>query len=194
MHQNSAIHIRCRAGFTLIELLIVMSIAAAVAMIAVPSINLAEMRVNSSARQVALTLLAAQRLAVLRQYSIVVAFDTVNEQVRVHEDRNSNGTIDPGEISNYVKLEEGVAFGRGPVPARPFGGAAITFVKKQGAFPAITFNRSGSAGENGGLYVTSTRALQSAVFTKETRAFEVNRGTGRSVMYTYDGSTWRRSF
>lgn len=192
MHKNTAIG--PRAGFTLLELLIVLGIAGAVAVIAVPSIDVAGMRVNSSARQVGMTMLNAQRLAVLKQHTVIVSFDTVNLMVGMHEDRNNNGAIDSGERTNYVKLEDGVVFGRGSAPASTFGGAAVTFVKVQSGMPAVSFNRSGSAGENGGFYMTSKRSSAANQFARDTRAFEVNRGTGRTTMYTYSPVGWKRSF
>lgn len=182
-------------GFTLLELLIVLTIGALVAMMAIPNINYPAIRVNAAAKQVDMALLGAQRLAVLRQYSVVVAFDTANQQLRVHEDRNSNGVLDAGEITNYVKLEEGVAFGRGSVPAfATLGANEITFKKTQTGLPAITFTREGATGEAGGFYITSKRALQNGAFNKESKAFEINRGTGRTMVYGYDGTSWKRSF
>lgn len=196
MHRNSATQLkRRRSGFTLLELLIVMSIGAIVVMIAIPNVNYAGLRVDSAGRQLDMALLGAQRLAVLRQYSVVVAFDTAGGLVRIHEDRNSNGLLDAGEITNFVKLEEGVTFARGSVPPLPgIGAPTVSFVKKQGTMPAVTFTREGAAGEAGGFYITSTRAAQSAAFNKESKAFEISRGTGRTLMYSYDGSGWKRSF
>lgn len=195
MHKNAAMPCRTRPGFTLLELLIVMSIAAAVAMFALPSIDIASMRVNGSARQAGMTLLGAQRLAVLRQHNVVVALDSVNRRLRTHEDRNNDGLVTDGEMVNFTQLEEGVRFGRGSAPAvGTIGAAAITFVKKQDGMPAVTFTRGGSAGENGGFYITSTRGSASARYASDSRAFEVNRGTGRTVMHTYSSNGWRRSF
>ncbi len=183
-----------RAGFTIFELLIVMVIAAIVATIVVPSINYTNMRVSSSARQIDMAMLSAQRLAVLRQYSVVVAFDTVQRQVRVHEDSNSNGAMDTNERLTYHQLEDGVVFGRGGAPAYTIGASGISFVKRQAGVPAVTFTRSGSAGEMGGLYLTSQRAATTGAFAPETRAITVNRGTGRVTLHTYTGSEWKRSF
>lgn len=191
-HQNQAMG--SRNGFTLLELLIVLGIAAAVAMIAIPSIDVMGMRVSSSARQVGMTLLNAQRLAILKQHTVIVSFDTAHLMVGLHEDRNNNGTVDAGENRNFVKLEDGVVFGRGSAPAATFGEAAITFEKSQAGMPMVAFNRSGSAGEYGGFYMTSKRSAAAAQYARDTRGFEVNRGTGRTIMYGYSNLGWKRSF
>lgn len=191
MHKNRQ---NCRSGFTLLELVVVMVIAGVVATIAVPRIDVGRVRASSAYRQVAMTLLAAQRSAVLKQHAVVLAFDTTRGLIRVHYDRNNSGVIDGGEEQTFVKLEEGVVFGRAGVPALPMGGSAITFSKRQDGLPALTFQRSGSATENGGFYLTSARAGSSARHREDNRAFEVQRATGRASLYEYAGGSWRRSF
>lgn len=195
MHQKPAINrTAVRRGFTVLELLIVMSIAGAVAVIAIPSVDVAGMRVNSSVRQVGMTMLNAQRLAVLKQHNVIVVFDTANRMVVTHLDRNNDGVLTDGETTHAVQLEDGVVFGLGSAPAAGFGTEAITFVKRQGDYPIVTFSRSGSAGEYGGFYMTSKRGTASARYATDTRGFEVNRGTGRTTMYHYTGDQWQRSF
>lgn len=186
MHQN-------QPGFSIIELVVAMSMIAVIMMFALPNIDYVGMRVNGSARAVSITLMNAQRLAVLRQHAVIVAFDTVDHGLRVHEDRDSDGTIEDGETVNYVELEDGIVFARGAAPAHSFGANAVSFVKRQGNLPAITFARSGSAGENGGFYIASSRSSDMGKLS-EVRAFEVNRATGRAVMFAYAGGAWQRSF
>jgi hypothetical protein len=152
------------------------------------------MQVNSSARQVGTTLLAAQRLALLRQYAIVVAFDTVNSRLRIHEDRNNNTRIDSDEKTSYLHLEDGVTFGRGAAPTHPLVSTTVTYVRTQTGMPAVAFGRSGAASEMGGFYITSKRALGSAQRAKYDRAFSTVRATGRVSYFYYDGTEWRRGF
>jgi hypothetical protein len=152
------------------------------------------MEVTSAGRQASMTLLAAQRLAVLRQHAIVVAVDEAHNRLRVHEDGNSNGVIDTGENVKYLQLEDAAAFGRGAAPALPLGNDAVSFVKTQNGMPAITFHRSGSAGETGVLYITSRRALAGRDHAKDSRALDISRSTGRASYFTYDGTAWRRGF
>jgi len=183
-----------RAGFTLLELVVVMVLMGVVASIALPRIDVARFRVNSAFREIGMTLLAAQRAAVLKQHSVVVAIDSARGLLRVHEDRNNNGVIESGEPLRFVRFEEGVVFGRGPAPARPMGEGAIMLTKTQGTLPAITFHRSGSAGETGGFYITSGRALHDARHAEDAKAFEIQKATGRTVFYQYAGGSWRRTF
>ena len=191
MHKNRKFS---KSGFTLLELTIVLLIAGTVATIALPRIDLARVRSDSAYRQIGMTLLAAQRSAVLRQHAVVVAFDTARQRIRVHYDRDNSGAREDGEEVNYVALEEGTVFGRANAPALPMGASAITFQKKQEMLPAVTFQRSGSATENGGFYLTSGRAVQTGQHATDTRAFEIQRATGRTTLYLYASNGWRRSF
>lgn len=184
---------RSQPGFTLLELIIVLVIIGIVVTIAAPRINLNMFRLNSAYQTVAMTMMSAQRVAIRKQHGIVVAFDTVNNQVRVHEDRNNNGVVDAGELVNYTQLEPGVVFGRGVTPARPMGGQTVSFVKVQNGMPAVTFTRSGSSGEMGVFYLTSTRTKAGGNFPEDTRAFEIERATGRTTVFRYNNA-WIRSF
>jgi prepilin-type N-terminal cleavage/methylation domain-containing protein len=180
-------------GFTILELLVVMMIAAIVVTFAIPRIDFVAMEMNASGRGVMMTLLKAQRQAIMQQHAVVVAFDTANRRLRVHNDRDNDGVIDSDEILNFVALEGAAVFGRGSAPALGFGSAAINLVKQQGGLPAITFARSGSASENGGLYITSRRDAGSGGRPNHARAFEIDRATGRTFFFQHDGS-WRSMF
>jgi Tfp pilus assembly protein FimT len=176
-----------RAGVSLIELVLILVIMGILASIALPRLDLGRMTVDAAAGTMTMTMLGAQRIAIQEQHNVVVAFDTVAGTMRVHRDRNNDGVLDPGERTETVRLEDGVRYGRGTAPARAIGGRAVTFTRVQGALPALTFHRSGSASEIGGFYMTS-------VGRGDTRAFEVERSTGRTIRYEYDGSSWQRWF
>lgn len=186
MHQNAQ---TTHNGFSLLELVVVVLIIGIVGSLAFPRVDVAGMRVNSAHRQIGMTLLAAQRSAILRQHAVVVALDTTRGMLRVHEDRNNNGVIEAGEPVRFVEIEAGVSFGRGAAPAHAMGAGPIALAKRQGNLPAITFHRSGSAGEQGGFYITGQ--LRNP---EHARAFEVQKATGRTVFYQYAGGAWRRSF
>jgi prepilin-type N-terminal cleavage/methylation domain-containing protein len=186
--------VRARAGFTLIELIIVMVVVSIVATIGMPRIDLARMRMDSGFRQVGITMLAAQRTAMLKQHAVIVALDTVLKRVRIHQDQNNDGVMQSTEPVTYLALEGGVIFGRGTAPAMAMGSGPITFAKRQSGLPAITFHRSGSAGEAGGFYLTSARGVNLARYASDARAFQVNRATGRVAQFQYAGGVWRRRF
>jgi type II secretory pathway pseudopilin PulG len=182
---------RCRAlrpGFTIVELAYVMVLAAIVLGIALPRLDTSRSRTDAAVRSAQILMLSAQRASIQRQHDIVVAFDTVQNSLRVHHDRNNNGVIDAGETFNLLPIEGGVAFGRGPAPERMIGPLAVTFKRTQDGLPAVTFRRGGTA-EFGGFYVRSQRAGSTQVY-----AFEVDRGSGRTTIFRYDGTAWVRAF
>jgi len=180
------------AGFTLVELVVVVLMAAVVAGIAIPSINVARFRVEGTAMEVTSTLAAAQRLAVLRGHNVAVGLDDPGNRLRVHLDQNNDGVIQPGESVRWVTLTEGVRFGLGG--AEPRAGAAgvslFSFNRIQGDLPTLLFHRNGSASEEGVLYLTSGRSRVSGAFPKETRAVEVDRATGRVRCFSFATGTW----
>ncbi len=180
-------------GFTILELLVVMMIAAVLAGFTIPNIDFVNMEMNSAGRQVSMTLARAQRMAVMRQHDVVVAFDTANRRLRVHNDNDNDGVVDNTEIVEFVQLEQAAVFGRGSAPARAFGDGPIELVRTQDGMPAITFQRSGSASENGGLYITSVRDAFAGDRPDHARAFEINRATGR-VYYLQHSNGWRDMF
>ncbi len=188
------IRIRARPGLTLIELTVVLVVVGLVASIGMPRIDLTRIRMDSGFRQIGMTMLKAQRTAVVRQHGVVVAFDTAGRRLRIHEDRNNDGNIQTGEPVEFVALEEGVLYGRGTANPLPMGSGTVTFVKRQTGWPAVTFHRSGSAGETGGFYLTSSRATSAVRWASDGRAYTVNRSTGRVFQYQYAGGTWRRRF
>jgi type IV fimbrial biogenesis protein FimT len=186
--------VAARSGITIVELVVVLVVVGVVLSIGMPRIDLTRARMDSGFRQLGIKLLAAQRLAIMRQHAVVVAFDTVRGRMRLHEDRNNDGAIQSTEPVTFVALEEGLVFGRGTASALAMGDGPITFVKRQDGMPAVTFTRSGSAGEFGGFYVTSGRGRALARYASDARAFQVARATGRVFQFQYSGGTWRRKF
>jgi len=186
-------HRSTETGVTLIELILVVMIIGLVAAFALPKIDYTKYRINSSMRGLGTTLLSAQRRAVSAQHDVIITFDLPGNAIRIHEDADNDGVVDPGERTRGVPLGENVVIGRGSAPAHAIGAGPVTFVKRVGGLPALTFHRNGSASERGGIYLTSRRALNSAAYVKDTRLLEIERATGRASWYSYQGN-WVRGF
>lgn len=181
-------------GFTLVELVVVMVLIGIMAGIMIPVIRPEKFRMDGGALQLATTLNAQQRNAILRQHDVVVAVDEDELRLRVHYDVNNNNTIDTGEEWYVIEMGEGVVFGRGGAPARPLGSAAVSMTQQQSGLPALTFHRNGSASEEGIIYITSERAGSGGyTYARETRAVEVERATGRVACYSYQTGEWVRT-
>lgn len=179
-----------RAGFTLVELLMVVVIVGMMAGIALPRSGLASYQANSGARVVATALSHAQRLAVSQQADVRVAFDVVNSQIRVHEDRDNDNEVDANERVVFTPLPEGLSFGRGSALARDMGAEAITFTRTQDGLPVLIFHRDGTTSENGGVYICTITGL-SVGRAEDVRAVEIARATGRATWFSFATGTWR---
>jgi prepilin-type N-terminal cleavage/methylation domain-containing protein len=181
---------RSRAGFTLIEIVIVVSIIGLMAVIALPSLDYTRYRLDSAVQGLGATLLAAQRAAVTRQHDVIVLFDASDNSVRIHEDLNDNRTVDPGELLRAIPFGEQIVLGRGSAtPFSAVGPGPVTFTKRVHGVPMVSFHRNGAASEYGGVYFTSTRALQGG-HTSDARLLVIERATGRVTRYRYTGTTW----
>jgi prepilin-type N-terminal cleavage/methylation domain-containing protein len=176
-------------GFSLAEMMTVVVIIGMLVSLALPRSSIASYQANSGARVVATTLSYAQRLAISRQADVRVGFDMANNRLRLHEDRNNDNIIDAGERVVFTNLPDGVTFGRGTAPARPLGGAVVTFTKAQGALPVLIFRRDGTASESGVIYL-STRAGLSIDRRSDVRAVEISQGPGRSTWYSFATGSW----
>lgn len=181
-------------GFTFIEILIVVVVLGLLVSIVAPRIDLTRYEIEGAVRGVGTTLLAAQRLAIARQHDVVVGFDVARQSLRIHEDANGNGLVDPGERVRGVSLDEHVLFGRGAAPALAIGPGPVTFTKIRGGLPALTFHRDGSASEAGGFYLTTRRALNAGGHPDDARAVTLERATGRVSWHRYTPPVWQRGF
>lgn len=179
-----------RPGLTITELLVVMIMFSIVATISLPGLDIRRLRIDSAVREVNITMLSAQRLAIQKQHNIVVAFDTAQRLIRVHEDADNDGVIDGGELVRQRPLGDGVRFGLGGATARAMGAGAVSFVRTQAGLPAVTFSRAGAASETGGFYISSMNS-EVAGAPSDTRAFELERATGRTERLRWDRSAYR---
>jgi prepilin-type N-terminal cleavage/methylation domain-containing protein len=185
---------RLRFGFTLIEMLIVLVIIGLVVGLAAPKIDVTKFRVESAMQGVGTMLLAVERQAITQQHDVIVMFDVPNNLLRIHDDANNNGIVDPGERVRGMPLGEGIIFGRAGVTPRPMGMGAVNFTKVVAGLPAVVFHRDGSASEAGGFYLTSNRAATGGTHLDDTRAVELERATGRASWFKYGAGGWLRAF
>lgn len=183
-----------RTGFTIVELLMVMVIFGMIVAFAAPKIDPTRYRVNSSMQVMGTTMLTVQRQAITQQHDIIVRFDTAQHRLRIHEDRDNDGTIDAGEHERSVQIGEGIVFGRGSAPAMAMGNGPVEVVRTIGGLPGIVFHRDGSASEAGGFYVTSVREARDGDHPEDTRAVMVARATGRATWFRYRSDGWIKAF
>ncbi len=172
-------------GFTMVELLVVLFLAGVVATIVVPRLDLQGARVRSAAAEVHSTLSRAARTAVLLQHDVLVRFDAATGALTTHEDRNNDGILQAGEPTRRTALDPSIRFGSRNVPALRWGGEAIGF--EDGT---VTFHRNGSASSEGGIYLSSSRQMESGAHPNETVALEVVRSTGAVRCRAYRSSQW----
>ena len=181
-------------GFSTLEVLLVVAIMGILAVIALPRIDLYRIQANSAVQIMGTTMVAAQREALTKQHDIILTFDVPNRRMRIIWDANSNSTIDAGERSRSVPLDDRIRFGLGGAPARAFGAAPVNFTRTINGLPALIFHRNGSASGIGGFYVTSSRAVLDGTtkWNRDTRAVEIVRATGRTEWFKYNGTAWIR--
>lgn len=181
-----------RAGFSLAELMVVVVIIGISLALAAPRINLSPTRTEAAVHALSSALMAAQRAAVAGQHDVVVAFDQGQQRLRIHHDVDNDGTMDAGERVRTELLARGVVFGRGSAGTlAQLGAPAVSFTRTQNGLKAVTFNRAGSASEEGGAYLTSSNPAAAA---SSARAVVVDRGTARAVAWRFNGTAWQRRF
>lgn len=184
-----------KAGLSLVELVVVLMLLGIMMGIVVPLLRPERFQLDAAVVVVASTFTAQQRNSVLRQHNVVIALDSAGGLLRVHYDRDNDGTMDAGEPFHVVELENGVVFGRGGTAARPLSGATFSVTGTQGGIPALTFRRNGSASEESIVYLTSQRASisGSSAYFEDTRAIEIDRATGRVRCYSFNAGAWQQT-
>jgi prepilin-type N-terminal cleavage/methylation domain-containing protein len=179
-----------RRGVTLIEMMIVVVLLSLVSALALPKLNIAQFRTDNSVRALRSTLQTAQRLAITRQYDVIVSFDTLNQRIRTVEDLNNNYAADAGERVSWIPMDQGVRFA---VPANGLTGSVSTSVvgtnvMSINSMPSVVFLRSGSASSSVEVYLTAPGNEGS-----EWRAVRVTQSTGRTVWYRWLLTAWDKA-
>jgi type II secretory pathway pseudopilin PulG len=180
-----------RRGITIIELIMVMIILGTVAAMAIPRIDMNAYRADAAARAVRGALQLAQRSAITRQSNVIVTFDSANSRITVLEDVNDNGTADAGERLTNRPLEEKVRF-IAPAMGKVAGGASSAAVvgsslQYVSSLPRITLRRDGSSSSDVEIYLTVRPEV-----AKEFRAITIDPAIGKTELYRYSGTAWKR--
>jgi prepilin-type N-terminal cleavage/methylation domain-containing protein len=177
-----------KRGFSAVELLIVCAIVGIFATLAYPRVNFTQFQVDSGARTIRVALQNAERLAVTRQYDVVVSFDQSNKRVRILEDGNNNDVVDGGERVTYAALEDGVHFKTPPAGlSGPVSAAVIgSNLKIVDGMSTIVFRRDGAASSDLEVYLASSKELPN-----DWRAIQVIQSTGRTDWYRYLAGLWK---
>jgi prepilin-type N-terminal cleavage/methylation domain-containing protein len=182
--------VRTRRGFSLLEVVIVLLITGVVAGLALPKLNLTGYRVDAVALKVRTGLQSAQRIALTRQYDVIVSFDTVQNRMRIAPDMNNDGAIGGDEVRfitwHPLGQSEGNLF---TIPPKGLNTATLktpivgVLLKRVNGWPSLTFHRDGSSSSNAEIYVANT-ARRSPQF----RVVTLVRSTGRTDTYRLAGT------
>jgi prepilin-type N-terminal cleavage/methylation domain-containing protein len=183
--------LRTAAGFTIIELMLVIAVVGILAMLAYPKVNFTQFQMDSGARVVRSTLQTAQRLAVTRQYDMVVSFDLATHRMRVLEDRNNDNVADAGERITWRAFDDSIHFAT--PPAALDGGVAPAAVTGPGVIeldgmPSVIFRRDGAASTELDIYLSSRRAQ-----SNDYRGVHLVRATSRTEWFRYIDGKWKQA-
>src|SRR3954465_4174616 len=94
-------------GFSLVEVVIVLVMMAVVMRMALPKLNTGMYRADAAGQQVRSVFQTAQRTSLPRQHAVIVSVDTVKFELRIAEDSNNSGTIEPAEVKYWRPTGEG---------------------------------------------------------------------------------------
>lgn len=178
-----------RKGFTLVELVIVLALMGIIFGIAGTRLDLGKYRTNSGVTVLMTTLQGAQRLAVQRQYNVIVSFDPATARVRSIEDADSDGRVSAGDHVVWKSLGDQVRFA---VPPAGLNGAVAEPVvgdniRKLDGYPTIMMRRDGSTSSGAEIYIRTTRQE-----LKDFRALALTQSTGRIDIFRYADPGWIR--
>jgi prepilin-type N-terminal cleavage/methylation domain-containing protein len=173
---------------TLIEMLCVLGILSIIGGVAVTRLNTVAFKMDAAARVAHSTVQQAQRLALTRQFDVIVSIDRSTRRIRIGEDQNNDGAIAPDERFRWKALEDSARFD--DPPSSVLGGGAIAVqgqnLRNVDGMPSLIFRRSGSASSDLELYIGSKRGM-----ADDFRGVIVTQATGRVEWFKYVGGQWR---
>ena len=186
LHRNDRRQ-RSRPAFTLAEMLIALVVAGVLSSMVARGIRANGYRGDAAARTIRSAMQQAQRTAILRQYDVIISFDSSRGRFRVFEDANNNRVVDATELVSWHSLENGLRFSPPSVgidskPASSFATPA-TMIQ---LMPSVAFHRDGSASDALVIYVKDGSSG-----TTTMRAVAVTRSTGRTQWYKGNGTAWK---
>lgn len=174
-------------GFTLVEMLITLIVLGLLTSMVARGIGASGYRGDGAARTIRSALQQAQRTAILRQYDVVVSFDSARGRLRVLEDADNDHVADPGELVGWHAIESSQHFAQ---PAVGIDGKVAAGFAAPGTsidqMPSLAFHRDGSASDAMVIYIKDGTSG-----SKQMRAVAVTRSTGRIQWYKGNGSTWK---
>lgn len=171
--------------------MLVIAVVGILAMLAFPKVNFTQFQMDSGARVVRTTLQNAQRLAITRQFDMVVSFDLATHRIRVLEDRNNNNVVDADERITWRSFDDSVHFANPPaafgggVPSSPVTGPGVV---EMDGMPSVVFRRDGAASTELDIYLASKRAR-----SNDYRGVHLVRATSRTEWFRYIDGKWKRA-
>lgn len=171
--------------------MLVIAVVGILAMLAYPRVDFTQFQMDSGARVVRTTLQNAQRLAVTRQFDVVVSFDLATHRMRVLEDHNNNNAVDAGERVTWRSFDDSVHFATPPAgfdgvaPSSPIAGPNVVDID---GMPSVVFRRDGAASTALDIYLASKRAR-----SKDYRGIHLVRATSRTEWFRYIDGNWKRA-
>ena len=187
MRENSFALRTVRRAFTLAEMLISLVVLGVLTSMVARGISASGYKGDAAARQIRSALQQAQRVAIQRQYDVVISFDSARGRYRVHEDADNDHVVDATDLVAWHSLEYGLLFARPAVgiDGKPAAGFAAPSTMLDG-MPSIAFHRDGSASENTVIYLKD-----GAPGATTMRAISITRSTGRTQWYKGNATAWK---
>lgn len=177
-----------RAGFTLIEILTVIALIGIVTGFAISRFDYRRYRMDANIRFLQNVIIGAQQTAITRNVTVLVMFDANLGRVRIVQDFNTNGIMDPTDSVRYRPLFDGAEF---QAPVTTIDGATAAYATGPGIITlnplqlSIRIAPNGSLSGDAVVYIGST--LHEAV---DQRAMSIVGATTRTAFWSRTTGAW----